>query len=98
MLVEMVLPSGSLMLVDGHATSGPQDVGLQSKIDAAGIKAALIEFGTVLAEAAAEMRADESELIFSVGVDARTGSLIAFLGGAGATASAQVRLSWKRPA
>jgi hypothetical protein len=42
------------------------------------------------------MSPDESQITFSVGIDAGTGGLIAFLGGASVNSSAEVRLLWKR--
>jgi hypothetical protein len=52
----------------------------------------------MLTEAASDVSADECEITFTVGVEVKTGKLVAYLGGGTAGASAIVRLIWKRPA
>jgi hypothetical protein len=96
MLAELKLPSGRIMLVEGEASTSPQDVGLNSALSLQELRETLAEFADTLIEPLRSMAADEIELEFTLGVEVSTGRLVAFLIGGKAQSGMKVRVSWKR--
>lgn len=95
MLAEIVLPSGTVMLVEGEVPAGPQDVGLKSALDLDQLRQTIAEFADALVEPLRSVASEEVELEFSLGVELATGRVIAFLAGGKAQAGIKVRVTWK---
>jgi hypothetical protein len=91
---EIVLPSGTVMLVEGEAPTGPQDVGLKGTLDLDELRRTVAEFVDALVEPLRAGCPREVELEFSLGVELSTGRMIAFLAGGKAQTGLKVRVTW----
>jgi hypothetical protein len=95
MLAEVMLPSGAVMLVDGEAPSGPQDVGLKTSLDLERVRQTIAEFAETLIEPLRSLTPDEVEVELSFGLELGTGHVIAFFAGGHTQAGLKVRVKWK---
>jgi hypothetical protein len=96
MLAELELPSGRVMLVEGEAPAGPQDVGLSPRLSLQEIRETVAEFADALVGPLRAMAADEVMLEFTLGVELATGRLVAFLAGGKVQSGMKVRVTWQR--
>lgn len=96
MLAELELPSGRVMLVEGEAAAGPQDVGMSGAVRLREVRETITELAEALVEPLRALAAEEVELELSLGVELATGRLIAFMAAGKVESGLKVRVSWRR--
>ena len=93
---ELVLPSGRVVVMESPLDGeGPRDVSLAEKIPFDEVLEDLRELCSMLLDAVRAISPTEAELELSVGVEAGTGRLMAFMVDGKASGGIKIRLNWK---
>lgn len=92
--ITVELPSGAHVRVPSAPQDGPTDVGFSDVLNFDAILTSLREFASLTLAAVQSASPDEVEIEFSVGVDASTGQLLAFICSASTEAILKFRLLW----
>jgi hypothetical protein len=93
---ELVLPSGRVVLLEAPApTGGNRDVGLRDKIPFKDLLADLQEMSTLLLDTTRAIGPTEAEIELSLGVEAASGRLVAFMVDGKVSGGMKLRLTWK---
>lgn len=93
---ELVLPSGRVVVMESPLDGdGPQDASLSEKVPFDELLKDLRELCSMLLDTTRAIAPTEAELELSVGVEAGTGRLMAFMVDGKASGGIKIRLSWK---